>query len=277
MTYVLVFIAGFIGISLLSFYLVTHPQQFSWDRTPAEYALPVTDVTVTAADGTELAGWLIAPPEATERIVIMLHGYPADRSDVLPLAAELYPDSTLLLVDQRSFGASEGTFTLGIKERDDVRAMVDFVEARGYERVGLFGFSFGGAVALMAAAEDERIDAVAAYSSYSDLRRLGWDAYRHLWVLKYPLVELMNLYAKLTFGTFASDVSPIHAAETLNTPTFIIHTRNDSVIPFEHAERLERALQRNDRAQFYFPVGGEHEYPPADLGERLKQFFASEL
>ena len=94
----------------------------------------------------------------------------------------------MLLVDQRYFGSSEGrATTLGFRERDDLKRMVDFLESRGATSVGVFGFSLGGAVAMLTAAEDPRIRAIVAYAPFADLRALGQEVYGWMWVARYPV------------------------------------------------------------------------------------------
>src|SRR4029453_3473347 len=120
-----------------------------------------------------LAAWLL--PRAGAPALVLLHGYPAEKADLLPLAGALAPRFTVLLVDQRYFGKSGGrATTIGFRERADLQRAIDFLGTRGIEKVGVFGFSLGGAVALLAAAEDPRIRAVAAYAPFADLTTLGY-------------------------------------------------------------------------------------------------------
>src|SRR5262245_65499257 len=145
--------------------------------TPADFALRVEDVRLRAGDGVTLAGWLIARPAAPA--VVLLHGYPANKADLLPIAAALAPRFAVLLMDLRYFGDSGGrATTLGFRERGDLQRAVAWLHARGYARVGVFGFSLGGAVALLAAADDPRILAVAAYAPFAAPRPLCRDAHR---------------------------------------------------------------------------------------------------
>ena len=76
----------------------------------------------------------------------------------------------------------------------------------------MFGFSLGGAVAIMTAADDPRIRAVAAYAPFSDLKTLGRELYEWLWLAKYPFVELMTLWGRLFLGVDLGAASPRKAA-----------------------------------------------------------------
>jgi len=263
---------------LWSFWIIVHTPTIESGREPVDFNLPTEQVTISSKDGTALDALLLASPSETEKVLILLHGYPAEKGDLLPLASTLYPAFSILLLDLRSFGKSEGAYTtLGIRERDDVRVTIDFLETRGYRRIGIFGFSLGGAIALLTAAEDIRVDAVGAYASFASLRTLGHETYRNLWILKYPLVELLNFWSRVWFGTALAKLSPVDAASHISVPVFLIHTKKDEQIPFSHALALTDALEENPDLETYFPDKGLHGELPVDFNTRLKEFFNHSL
>src|SRR3990172_3112966 len=128
----------------------------------------------------------------------------------IPLAAALSPRFTTLLMDLRYFGQSGGhATTLGLRERRDLARVLDFLAARGISRAGVFGFSLGGAVALMTAAGDPRIAAVVAYAPFADLEALGLELYAWMGPLRYPLVRLITLWGRLFLGGDLTRPSPL--------------------------------------------------------------------
>ncbi len=283
-----IFIIGFVGVSLFSFWLAVKPPKIQIPYTPEAFRLPAEAVTIETTDGLKLAAWFIprrgsvevprTSPGANDPALILLHGYPAEKADMLPIAAALHHDFATLLLDLRYFGKSQGRFTtLGLKERDDLKRAIDFLVRRGFTEVGVFGFSLGGAVGILTAAEDERISAVAAYAPFSDLKKLGYEAYASLWILKYPLVRLMTLWARLFFGGDITRPLPAEAAQELSIPVFVIASREDEQISFSHAERLKLALAQNPDAEFYFLDRGRHGELPLDFEERLVEFFKKHL
>jgi len=269
-------ISGFVAVSLWSFWFAVRPPRLTVPASPRAYNLQAEEVSIVTDDGLKLSGWLI--PGSGASAVILLHGYPAEKADMLPVAAALHPHFTTLLVDMRYFGKSEGrATTLGFRERHDLKRTIDFMTARGFPSIGVFGFSLGGAVAIMAAAEDPRIRAVATYAAFSDLKTLGYEIYFPLWVLKYPFVELMILWARLFLGGDVTTPSPEKAAHTLSIPVLLIHSREDEQISFRHAERLQRALTHTPHAESYFLARGRHGELPPEFGERLRKFFLTYL
>ena len=266
-----------VAISLWTFWMAVRPPRLAIAGTPRDYRLPADELTLTTADGVKLAAWLIPSATPGAPAIVVLHGYPANKADLLPIAGALHPRFTVLLVDFRSFGASGGrATTLGFRERADLRAAVDALAARGHTRIGVFGYSLGGAVAILGAAEDPRIRAVAAWAPFADLRVLARDLYRVFWVLGGPFVELMILWGRLFLGADITRPSPETAAARLTIPVQIWASRDDDQIPFVHAERLQKALASNPRAELV--VGrGLHNERAEDFERRLADFFARSL
>jgi pimeloyl-ACP methyl ester carboxylesterase len=268
--------AALLLASLASFWLAVRPPRLTIPLRPADYRLTVEEVRISTEDGVRLAGWFT--PRAGAPAIVLLHGYPAEKADLLPLAAALAPQFATLLVDQRYFGDSGGrATTLGFLERGDLKRMIDFVQARQAPAVGVFGFSLGGAVALLTAAEDSRIGAIAAYAPFADLRALGRELYAWMWLARYPFVEAMLLWSRVLFGADITRPSPAEAATRLGVPVLLVHSRQDEQIPFTHAERLRTALAANSRAEFEFTDRGRHGELPAGFEGRLARFFRRSL
>ena len=262
--------------SLASFALAVRPPRIAVPVRPDDYRLPVERVSIRADDGVRLAGWFLPRPGAPA--VILLHGYPAEKADLLPIASALAPEFATLLVDQRYFGDSEGgATTLGFRERQDLKRMLDFLEARGATTVGVFGFSLGGAVALLTAAEDPRIRAIVAYAPFADLRTLGRELYGWMWLGRYPFVEAMLVWSRLLFGVDITRPSPAEAAARVAVPVLLVHSRQDEQIPFRHAERLQAALAANPKAEFEFMERGRHGELAPGFESRLARFLRRAL
>jgi len=266
-----VLLASFAGLVF-----AVRPPRVTVTLRPADYRLPVERVVIPTDDGLRLSGWYIA--KAGAPALILLHGYPAEKADLLPLASALAPQFAMLLVDQRYFGSSDGrATTLGFRERDDLKRMVDFLESRGATSVGVFGFSLGGAVAMLTAAEDPRIKAIVAYAPFADLRVLGQEVYRWMWVARYPFVEAMLLWSRVLFGADISRPTPAEAASRLAVPILLVHSRRDEQISFRHAERLRTALANNPKAEFDFMDRGRHGEMPVGFEGKLRGFFRRAL
>lgn len=133
--------------------------------TPADLGLDFEEVAFTSSDGVTLSGWYI--PSRNRAAVILLHGYGGNRLEMIWRADMLARHGYgVLLYDQRASGESGGDVrSYGWFDVNDVAAALDFLQSRDDvdpERIGILGFSVGGQVALRAAAQTDRIKAVAA-------------------------------------------------------------------------------------------------------------------
>ena len=155
--------------SLWGFYSSIRPPRFLSSLTPHDLRIAYQTVSFSTADGLTLRGWYIPAVQTSEKNVILLHGYPADKGNILPPLAFLHDDFNLLLFDFRYLGESEGSYsTAGAKEVEDLLAAIRFLKGRGIKEVGVWGFSMGGAVALMAMGKAPEIRAVISESSYAE-------------------------------------------------------------------------------------------------------------
>lgn len=113
-------------------------------------------------------------------VVILAHGFGGSWEDMTQMAQQLATAGyDVVTWSARGFGRSGGNIGLNDPryEVDDVRRMVDVAAAMPNHRasadgdpvVAVAGVSYGGAVALMAAAVDPRIDAVVPIATWNDL------------------------------------------------------------------------------------------------------------
>jgi len=140
-------------------------------------SIPHRDVTLHTSDGVDLAAWYV--PSRNGAAVVLVHGAGGDRAGGILSHAELLARHGygVLLYDARGGGESGGRLeSMGWTWHRDVRAAVDFLAARGVDRIGALGLSTGAEAVLEAAGRDPRIDAVVAEGAqtrtYSELRLL---------------------------------------------------------------------------------------------------------
>ena len=117
------------------------------------------DVSFIGGDDLMLSGWYV-PPE-NRAVIILLHGYDANRTQLLWHMRQLVDAGFgVLAYDLRGHGESEGAQrTNGWRDVDDVAGAIDFLADKA-ETIGIFGFSVGGQVALRAAAAYPALRAV---------------------------------------------------------------------------------------------------------------------
>ena len=264
-------------ISLWGFYSSIRPPKLVSSLTPRDLKMNYEDVSFKTADGLMLRGWYIPSVKRTQKTLILLHGYPADKGNILPALAFLHEDFNLLLFDFRYLGKSEGSYsTAGAKEVADLLAAIQFLKGRGITEVGVWGFSMGGAVALMAIEKAPEIKAVISESSYSSLADMAFELMR-IPLLNYPMAYLVGFWAKLFLGIDLRDASPADRIRNTTIPILLIHSSADAVIPFSHARLLQQALATNPNAEFWFHDDFAHGQLAPEYRTRVKTFFLKHL
>jgi uncharacterized protein len=127
----------------------------------------------------------------------------------------------------RGHGGSEGRYTtLGGREREDVRAGLAFLAARGLASNGflLEGCSMGAVAVLRAAADRADVRAVIVEAPYDDYRS---NVAHHAWLYYriprfLPLVPLTIAIAEWRAGFDADDVDAVAASRRIRAPLLAI-------------------------------------------------------
>lgn len=253
--------------------------------TPGDLGFSFERVEVRTSDGVVLRGWLVKG--ASGKTVVALHGYTSSKWDesymkqVLEMLAR--NGFNVAVFDMRAHGESTGEITtLGYRESEDVMKIIDFLEERGLaDRLGLIGYSMGGAIALMVSSLDPRVKAVVADSPYMDIRSSG-----RRWVsrvkgimgvllrVSYPLI--------IWFTSRRSGVNPSKLvmreyAGKLKTPLLLIAGEKDDLVSLDEIKEFyEEVKKHNDKAELWV-TGSRHVAAildhPKEYEEKVVGFF----
>ena len=248
------------------------------ERTPADVGLDYREVDFRSTDGLLLSAWWVEKA-GSSRAAVLVHGWGGDKSDLHVVeTARVYERAgyNVLMLDLRGHGGSEGErVTLGYREARDVRGALSWLEEGGFdpEEVVLHGWSMGGA-AVLRAAPGIGVAAVVEESTYADLPPLLRERIPEVSGLPAFFTPGILLMGRLFLGIDPWAVRPGEQAKQLfreGVPFMIIHSRNDEVVPFEHAESLAAA---HPGAIFWEIEGYGHveAYAHPEYQERLVSF-----
>ena len=272
----LIYIVAFIALfSFLNFWINTHPPKFKTKQTPKDLGLEYENVSFKTKDRLKLAGWLIKGKKASPTIIVG-HGYPFDKGNILQTINFLHPEYTLFLFDLRSFGESEGTTTTaGAKEKEDFNAAIKYLKKRKdiRHKFGAYGFSLSAFTFL--AAKNPEIKAIVADSSYESIHAIINATYWYFGPLKFLFVWLTELYARIFYGIDAKKI-----VAKITVPTLLIHGSADSQVPVSNSQKLYDMADKK-LAEIWIIKGADHGMSyatnPKEYKERVKAFFKKNL
>ena len=214
---------------------------------------PAASVRVTS-DGQPVQGWLLPPARVGARekhpLAVLVHGGPASaHRNAWPsplLGALLARGYFVFLPNPRgSFGQGEAFTTANVKDfgggdlRDILAGLDEVLRTRPVDpkRVGLFGWSYGGYMAMWAVTQTNRFAAVAAgagivnWQSYYGQNRIDG------WMLPYFGASVYDdpaVYAKS---------SPLTFIKNVKTPALVLHGERDAEVPAPQGYEFWHALK----------------------------------
>ncbi|WP_027409569.1 alpha/beta hydrolase family protein [Anoxybacteroides tepidamans] len=135
------------------------------------------------------------------------------------------------------------------------------------ERIHVFGFSRGGAMALYTAILERSVCSVVVWGGVSDIELTYWER-----------LDLRKMMKRVIGGTPTKYPNrykwrtPLYDIEYIEAPVLIIHGEQDRNVSIEHAHRLERRLKETGKrvTTWYFPHF-THYFPPKENRETVRR------
>lgn len=270
------FIALILLLSLWGFYLAIRPVKITSTLTPKTFGIDYEPVQFTTSDHVLIKGWFIPNKNPHAKTIVLLHGYPADKGDLLLSRLFLHKDYHLLFFDFRYLGESQGNYTtLGNDEVKDLQAALNYLHTRGIHETGIWGFSLGAAVSLLGAS-DTGIKAMVAEAPYA---RLDWmaDDYYRIPGVNYVMGYLLRLWSWIFLKIDIMTVQPVQAVKKIQIPLLLIYYKKDRVISYKHALLMQQAAQDNPHVTLITIDDVDHGRLMANDKEMIIDFFAKHL
>ncbi|MEU6168968.1 CocE/NonD family hydrolase [Streptomyces tanashiensis] len=240
--------------------------------------------------------------------VLLGHGFGGSKDDVRAQAEDLAREGYAVLTwSARGFGASTGEIGLNDPDHEvaDVRKLIDWLAARpevlldkaGDPRVGVTGASYGGAISLLAAGHDPRVDAIAPQITYWNLADALFPngVFKKLWAGiffstgesspgdSFPggrpggasagdgcgrfTAELCSLYQRVAVAgkpdaaarALLEARSPSAVGARVKVPALLVQGQSDSLFTLAQSDAMARALTANGAPVAVDWIAGGHD------------------
>jgi pimeloyl-ACP methyl ester carboxylesterase len=199
------------------------------------------DSRITTEDGKHIA--LIHIQRGSSKVVIIAHGFYNNKDTFLfrGMAEEFSKEYDVIMFDFRGHGKSSGRFSWTALEQKDLQAVIAYAKENHYTKIGVIGFSFGAATALIEASLHQNIDSLIAVSSPADLGKMNY----HFWEKDMWEDLKLNLGIKgqgkgvRPGNPSLEKIRPIDIVGKISPiPVLFLHGEKDWLIKPSHSQRL---------------------------------------
>ncbi|GLX52465.1 ABC transporter ATP-binding protein [Streptomyces hygroscopicus subsp. hygroscopicus] len=265
------------------------------------------DRTMAMPGGVRLdTSYFTAGPAGRRPAVLLAHGFGGSKDDLRRQAEDLARHGYAVLTwSARGFGRSTGRIGLNDPKTEvaDVSRLVDWLAEQpqvrldrpGDPRVGIAGGSYGGAVSLLAAGYDHRVDAIAPALTYWNLADALFPngVFKKLWAGVFfgegggcarfeP--ALCRMYDRVAAsGTpdaaaraLLQERSPSAVGSRIEVPTLLVQGQTDSLFTLGQADAAEHAIKANGAPVDVDWVAGGHDGGDLETGRvqnRVRAWF----
>jgi len=266
--------------------LITNPHatRHVSEETPGSLGLPFEDVTATSSDGTILRGWFI--PADSPRLILVQHGYKDRLQSMLSLAELLHRRGyQVMLMCVRAHDRSDGEqIYMGQREMPDMEAWARIAEAKpgvDLAKVGMFGVSMGGSLAIQYTASHQDVKALVADSAFSSLEDTIDTSVKFFTGLPpFPFGPMIQFWAEREGGF---DPRQVDAKKWIGKvsprPVLIMQGGADQVVSVSSGQKIFDAA--GEPKEFWFePTVGHGKFlkmMPKEFEQRVVGFFDRNL
>ncbi|MFE1023166.1 alpha/beta fold hydrolase [Streptomyces sp. NPDC058818] len=264
----------------------------TWTAVAGDDAPPVrrADRVMAVDGGVRLdTSYFTAGPGGDRPAVLLAHGFGGSKADVREQAESLAQDGYAVLTwSARGFGKSTGKIGLNSPDGEvsDVSRLIDWLakqpqvrlDENGDPRVGVAGGSYGGAVALLAAGHDKRVDAIAPAITYWNLSDALFPngVFKKLWAGLFVNLgggcdrfedQLCRMYQRVAESgqpdpeavELLDQRSPQAVGDRIDVPTLLMQGQTDSLFPLGQADRAAKAIRANGAPVAVDWISGGHD------------------
>ncbi|WP_419666353.1 CocE/NonD family hydrolase [Streptomyces phaeochromogenes] len=264
----------------------------TWSAVASDGAPAVhrTDQLISTGDGVRIdTSYFTGDGSGRRPAVLLAHGFGGSKKDLRTQAEDLARDGYAVLTwSARGFGRSNGKIGLNDPKGEvaDASKLIDWLAKRpevqldrtGDPRVGMAGASYGGAVSLLTAGTDDRVDAIAPAITYWNLADALFPngVFKKLWAgifintgggcdkFEKQLCEMYNRVAESGTPDAAAtkllqERSPAAVGDRIKVPTLLMQGQTDSLFPLGQADTAAKAIKANGAPVDVDWIAGGHD------------------
>ena len=218
--------------------------------TPANIGLDFQTIMLETERG-QRELWQIDRDQA-RGTVVMVHGYAASKASLLDQARIFHEFGwRTILVDFHGSGGSSGnTTTLGVREADDVRAVLNHVKHKFPDQpLVVYGFSMGAAAVVHALATYHiQVDGVIVEAMFDRLLATTRRRFGAMGLPSFPMSELLIFWGSVDQGINGFGLKPIEDVRAIQAPVLMLRGEHDPRVTDAETRAIAANLQHGTLA-----------------------------
>jgi hypothetical protein len=224
---------------------------------PSSLGLEYTSLGFYSSDSVHLNGWFVPATSYTSNTLLLVHGLGESRIAYLEMIRQFHDRGfNVCIFDMRAHGSSGGDFgTLGVKEADDVREIIDLLYRLDTEtRLAIIGSGTGAAAAIIESASDARVQGLILLGVYNNLpsfvKKYSEKKWGRLSRFVTPLImrEIVN---KIFLSP--SDIDMTSYVKAISVPSFFVSFTGSYFFPVKETKQVYDSCKSADKA--YWQAG----------------------
>lgn len=279
----------------------------AWAVWPKPVTYTTHDERLTVDDVTLDTRLYLPKSPGKHPAVLLAHGFGGTKESVATDAQDLADRGYAVLTwTARGFGLSTGQIYLDSPEHEvrDAQGLLDWLAKRpeiqldkeGDPRVGVVGGSYGGALALLLAGQDPRVDAIVPMITWNDLGEslFPGGVFKRAWAGLFFSAGMSRFGGNPQCGRWATEVcetylrvaesgklddaartllanrSPARILNQIKAPTLLIQGEADSLFPLSEADANARGITNATVRVAWYTGGHDGGLGPTSDQNRLK-------
>ncbi len=223
------------------------------ERKERLMARPHEDVYKKSGDGLMLHAIYVPQKQdgQEERIAVCFHGYTGQASSDFCGISDYYIRNgySLLLVDQRAHGKSEGEYIgFGCLDRIDACSWIDWViEHCGREvKIVLHGISMGGATVLMTGGLElpQQVKGIISDCGFTSPKKVFTHVLHSMYHMPaFPIMQITDIVNRKKAGYGLDECNAAREVRKARGPLLLIHGDADTFVPCSMCDEIEQNCQ----------------------------------
>jgi alpha-beta hydrolase superfamily lysophospholipase len=242
-----------------------------YPKTKVVDSLGLTHDTVLlkTTDSLQLESWY-AKHDSAKGTILMFHGHGSSKSGIIAEARKLYDMGYhVMLTDFRAHGNSEGnTTSIGIYESRDVKAVYDYIVAKGEKNIIIWGISMGAATALKAIDEfGIKPSKLILEMPFGSLHRAVQGRMKTMKLPAEPLSTLLTFWGGLEIGSWAFNHRPDQYAKKVNCPVLLQWGAGDKRVTEDETNTLFSNISSHEKMMIKYLQSGHESLFKKETGK----------